>query len=133
MAPKGEAALPQEHPVAGADESASYRVVVPEEVREAVAAEHEGVAADEEGDEPQAEDGKVRRHHMGGVLGPAEAGFDKSEAGLHEDDQHSADHDPQQVQPDLAMRKFVDALLGEVRARGVRPRGRRPSEERRCR
>ncbi len=34
---------------------------------------------------------------MGGVLGPAEAGLDQREAGLHEDDQHCPDDDPEQV------------------------------------
>ena len=36
-------------------------------------------------------------HHVGGVLGPAEAGLDEREAGLHEDHEHGAEDDPQQV------------------------------------
>ena len=63
----------------------------------AVAAEHEGVADEEVADEAEAEDGEVRRHHVGGVLGTAEAGLDQGEAGLHEDDEHGADDDPEQV------------------------------------
>ena len=40
---------------------------------------------------------KFVRHHVGRVLGPAEAGLDEREARLHEDHQHGADDDPQQV------------------------------------
>ena len=40
---------------------------------------------------------KFVRHHVRGVLGPAEAGLDQREARLHEDHQHGADDDPQQV------------------------------------
>ena len=63
----------------------------------AVAAEHEREADEEEADEAEAEDGEVGADHVGGVLGPAEAGLDQGEAGLHEDHQRGADDDPEQV------------------------------------
>ncbi len=90
------AALVQELPVARPDQGVPDRVVEADQ-RGAEAAEHEGEPDAEEGDEPEAEDGEVRAHHVGGVLGPAEAGLHEGEAGLHEDDERSADHHPQQV------------------------------------
>ena len=61
------------------------------------AAERQREPDEEEAHEPEAEDGEVRADHVGGVLGPAEAGLDEGEAGLHEDDQDRTDHHPQQV------------------------------------
>ena len=63
----------------------------------AVATEHEREADQEEADEAEAEDGEVGAHHVSSVLGPAEAGLDQGEAGLHEDHQGGADDDPEQV------------------------------------
>ena len=125
-----EAALPQEHPVAGADEVAADGGVVADE-RRRVAAEHEGVPDEEVGDEPETEDGEVRRHDVGGVLRPAEAGLDEREAGLHEDDEHGADHDPQEVhlraerrRPDLVRpaRRQAQPARGSARRRSLHPR-----------
>ena len=118
-----EAALPQEDVVAAPDERLADRLVVAEEVREAVAAEHECVADAVVGDEPEAEDREVRRHDVRGVLGTAEAGFDEREAGLHEDDEHRADDDPQQVQRDVGMRDLGGR--GAAAVGRACPRGRR--------
>ncbi len=93
-----EAALPQEHPVSRAHERATGGFVEPEHAGKAEPAEHERVPDEEERHEPEAEDGEVRRHDVGCVFGPAEPGLDQREAGLHEDDQHRADHHPQQVE-----------------------------------
>ena len=100
VARQREAALPQEHPAAAADQRVAEGLRVAEVVagqHVAVAAEHEGVADQEEPDEAEPEDGEVRRDHVGGVLGTAEPGLDQREPGLHEDDEHGADDDPQQV------------------------------------
>ena len=78
---------------------------------EARPAEGERVADEEEADEAEAEDGEVRRHHVGGVLGPAEAGLDEREAGLHEDHEDGADDDPEQVDL-LAERRRPGRLPG---------------------
>ena len=104
-AAEAEAALaPQEHPVAAVPEVdqavADNGLFEAEDAREAEAAEHEGVAHEEERHEPEPEDREVRAHDVGGVLRPAEAGFDEREARLHEDHEHGADDDPQQVQAD---------------------------------
>ena len=95
------ALAPEEHPVPAATEVDQAVVDIGEfrpEDREAVAAEHERVADDEEPDEPESEDREVRAHHVGGVLRPAEPGLDQGEPGLHEDHQDRADDDPQQVE-----------------------------------
>ena len=103
LAAQGEAALPEEDPVVGTDEggvgSARRGAEAEVEAGQVVGepAEHEGVADQEEGDEADAEDGEVRRHDVGGVLGAAEAGLDQGEAGLHEDDEDGTDDDPEQV------------------------------------
>ena len=121
----GPAALPQEHPVTGTDESATSSVVEAiVEAREqvAIATEHERPTHEEEADEPEEEDRQVRAHHVGGVLGPAEAGLDQREAGLHEDDQCRTDDDPQQV-------ARLDGVIGgcsnsfEVGRRGLLGKG----------
>ncbi len=73
------------------------------------------VADEEEADEAEAEDGEVRRHDVGGVLGPAEAGLDEGEAGLHEDHQDGADDDPQQVDLSAERGGRVSGVLRECR------------------
>ena len=61
---------------------------------------------------------KFVRHHVRRVLGPAEAGLDEREAGLHEDDEHRADDDPEQVHLDAQSRRCILALgLGTGRCR----------------
>ena len=84
-----------------------------------VGAEHDAVADQEEGDEAEAEDGEVRHHHVRRVFRPAEPGLDQGEAGLHEDDQNRADHDPQQVEADLRS----DDVLAELRDAGAQAVG----------
>ncbi len=61
---------------------------------------------------------KFVRHHVGGVLGPAEAGLDEREARLHEDDEHRADDDPEQVDllPSSGDRLDRINVLGSSRA-----------------
>ena len=58
---------------------------------------------------------KFVRHHVGRVLGPAEAGLDQGEPGLHEDHEHRADHDPQQVDRDRQVRRRrLPRVLGDT-------------------
>ena len=83
-------------------------------------AERQREADEEEADEAEAEDGEVRAHDVGRVLGPAEAGLDEREAGLHEDHQDRPDDHPQQVEvaaEDADGRHRV-VLLGEGDAAG---------------
>ena len=98
LAGEGDRALPEEHPVATADQRAPRGREA--EQRGAEATEHDRETDQEEGDEAEAEDGEVRRHHVGGVLGATEAGFDEREPGLHEDHQRGADDDPEDVDVD---------------------------------
>ena len=67
-----------------------------------------GKPDEEEADEPEPEDGEVRAHHVGGVLGPAEAGLHEREPGLHEDHQDRADDHPEHVR---AARQCSDGVL----------------------
>ena len=111
------AALAQEDPVAATDQRLTDRgesspisdVLKPPNI--------EREADEEEADEAEAEDGEVRAHHVGGVLGPAEAGLDEGEAGLHEDDEDGADDHPQQVDVLPEDDHGVDLLLGEGKRR----------------
>jgi len=54
-----------------------------------------------------------------GVLRPTEAGLDEGETSLHEDDQHRADDDPQQVHLLCGGGDGcgIDIALGECRRR----------------
>ena len=93
------AALPQEHPVAVAEQGAADRRAETVEVRRHVErAQRQGEPDEEEPDEAEAEDGEVRAHDVRRVLGPAEAGLDEGEPRLHEDDQDRPDHHPQHVE-----------------------------------
>ena len=92
--------LPQEHPVAAADESAADGRVVAEEIRERVSPEHQRVADHEERRERGAEDRDVHAHRVRGVLLAGEARLHQRETALHEHDQRPANADPQQVRAD---------------------------------
>jgi len=110
---ESEAALPEEHPMAGAEQVATDGLVIAEDRRAgeadvAVATEHERVAHQEVRDEPEAEDGEVRRHDVGTVLGATEARLDERETGLHEDDQDRTNDDPEQVH---SLRKTATAWI----------------------
>src|SRR5437764_12049035 len=74
----------------------------------AVPTEHARVAPQEVRDEPEAEDGEVRRHDVGTVLGATEARLDERETGLHEDEQDRPNDDPEQVH---TLRKTATAWI----------------------
>ena len=116
------AALPQEHPVAAAEQvAADGRALALTEVGLHVErAERQREADEEEPDEPEAEDGEVRADDVGRVLRPAEAGLDEGEPGLHEDDEDRPDHHPQHVEAaaDEADGLHRVLLLGEGDAAG---------------
>ena len=59
-------------------------------------------------------------HHVGRVLRPAEAGLHEREPGLHEDHQHRADDDPQEVQPERRLVR-VSGHLGAATGRRIDP------------
>ena len=116
------AAFPQEHPAPRAEQRSADRFGQAER-RVAEAAERQGEADEEEADEAEGEDGEVGGHHVGCVLRLAEAGFDEREAGLHEDDQDGADHDPQQVDVLCQRRDGIHLLLREGDGRQERGAG----------
>ena len=112
LAGAGPATLPEEDPVARTDEVLADRAVHADE-RERIPTEHQRIADEVVGDEPETEDREVRRDDVRRVLGAAEARLDQREAGLHEDHEHRADDDPEQVHLDA---ERVDGFLGGLRA-----------------
>jgi len=76
-------------------------------------------------DHAEPEDGEVGHHHVGRVLGTGEPGLHQGESGLHENDQRTAQHQPEQVEPDLVVEHPVDQLLALTeRERRLRGSGR---------
>ena len=63
--------------------------------------EHEAEAQHEEADGADTEVGEVFHCDVGCVLGAGQTAFDEGEAGLHEHDQHGADHGPDRVNGSL--------------------------------
>ncbi len=91
-------AAPQERPVTEPDEAIRTERLVEAEVPGiAEPREHQREADQEERDEAQPEHREVRADDVRRVLGPAEPGLHQCEAGLHEDHEHRADDDPQEV------------------------------------
>ena len=131
------AAIGRRFLVARADQRVTDGLVVSEEAREAVATERQRIADDHEREEPEPEDHEVRRHHVRRVLRTTKARLDEGEAGLHEDDQHRADHDPEQVEADLAVGELVGRGASAVDGAGGCRARRQPecgcSDARQCR